>query len=1043
MLSRAAQTLAKSDGTCNNGARRISGKGYSGMSQTRLAVLLFTDIVGSTELKSNIGTAEYAKLLARHNDLFETGLRECAGAEIVKHTGDGYFVTLPTASDAVRFALRFQTRMKLEPWQPQAIATRVGIHIGEVQLMDMAGRADVLGLSADIAARIMSLATGGQILLTASAFNDARQFVNASPEALQDTPPLKWIAHGPYLFKGSDEPLDVFEVGLENFSPLVRPPDSEKVKRIVPHDQEPTLGWRPAVGLDIPSRPGWTLERKIGDGGFGEVWLGSHAKLKERRVFKFCFDADRLRSFKRELTLFRLLREALGDRADIATLYEVKLDEAPFFLESEYTEGGNLLDWAERKGGIDKIPMNDRLELLAKIADAVAAAHSVGILHKDIKPSNILMQENADGTAHPVLADFGIGILSDRSQLEARAITETGFTVLTQNDSSRTGTRMYSPPESLLNKPFTTQGDVYALGVLLYQITIADLLRPLAAGWERNVPNELLRQDIAQMVEGDSTQRIATATEVATRIRTLESRWREAQRQRDLARTLARRKHRARLALGAAATLALLLMIGGTTALFYIRSIRAEQDRTKAALFEAERQEKEAKTQSEIATAVSEFLTERVLAGASPENLPDKKVRDAIVKAMLDPAAAAVTEDFKDKPLVEAAVRISIALSYISIGRADLGVHHAQTALALRRRVLGDDHPDTLQSIGDMGYLLQAQGKLSEAEPLYREALERYRRVLGDDHPGTLISISNMGALLQAEGKLSEAEPVLREALERSRRVLGHDRLGTLDSINNMGSLLQEQGKLSEAEPLWREALEGYRRVLGDDHPRTLNSINNMGRLLQGQSKLSEAELLLREALERRRRVLGDDHPDTLGSINNMGLLLQTQGKLSEAEPLLREAVERYRRVLGDDHPSTLISISNMGLLLQAQGKLSEAEPLWREALERSRRVLGDDHPSTLISISNMGFLLQAQGKLSEAEPLIHEALTKAKTNPSLGSKHPYTKRFAANYAKCLDAMGRRDEAAALRKEFGLADPATQPVTQPVTKPAGAATQPS
>ncbi|TVQ32022.1 MAG: hypothetical protein EA376_07400, partial [Phycisphaeraceae bacterium] len=139
--------------------------------------------------------------------------------------------------------------------------------------------------------------------------------------------------------------------------------------------------------------------------------------------------------------------------------------------------------------------------------------------------------------------------------------------------------------------------------------------------------------------------------------------------------------------------------------------------------------------------------------------------------------------------------------------------------LDIHRRVLGDEHPSALESIGNMGVLLQAQGKLSEAEPYNREALEGRRRVLGGEHPNTLTSINNMGLLLQAQGKLAEAEPYYREALEARRLVSGDDHPDTLASINNMGFVLQAQGKLAEAEPYYREALEGRRRVLGGEHP--------------------------------------------------------------------------------------------------------------------------------------------------------------------------------------------------------------------------------
>ncbi len=102
------------------------------------------------------------------------------------------------------------------------------------------------------------------------------------------------------------------------------------------------LGWRPAQGLAIPNREQWILDHKLGDGGFGEVWLVMHRRTKQRRAFKFCFDAVRLRSFKRELALFRLIQEALGARQDIVPLIDIRWTGRRFFLESEYLPSGNL-----------------------------------------------------------------------------------------------------------------------------------------------------------------------------------------------------------------------------------------------------------------------------------------------------------------------------------------------------------------------------------------------------------------------------------------------------------------------------------------------------------------------------------------------------------------------------------------------------------------------------------------------------------------------------------------------------------------------------
>ncbi len=527
---------------------------------SELMVLFFSDIVSSVQAKSTLGTPAYAALLARHDQLFKQIVSSIPDASILKDMGDGFLARFPSASDAVRAALRFQSGLCQQSNDLQAIPVRIGIHLGEVTSggVESDGRPKLVGLSLDLAARVMSLAAPRQILLTRSAFDQAREFVDVYPTAVNaPSPSLKWLAHGCYLLKGIEEPIEIFEVGGEGVAPLVAPANSEKGRRSVSAEDEAMLGWRPAAGLVIPGRSNWLLEKKLGEGGFGEVWLARQRKLSQKRVFKFCFDAQRLRSFKREMTLFRLLREALGERTDIARLYEVKLDTPPYLLESEYTQGGNLGEWAERQGGIKTLTLVDRLELVAQTAEAVAAAHSVGVLHKDLKPSNILIHDE-DGRPHPRLADFGIGVLADHDQLQKRAITETGFTLITNNDSSRTGTRMYAPPESLSGKPFTVQGDVYALGVLLYQMVVGDLERPLAAGWERDIDDELLREDIAICVDGDPARRLPSAAELATRLRALETRRETRQQAAAVARSAARRKRWLRAVEVAAATLIVL-----------------------------------------------------------------------------------------------------------------------------------------------------------------------------------------------------------------------------------------------------------------------------------------------------------------------------------------------------------------------------------------------------------------------------------------------------------------------------------------------------
>jgi serine/threonine protein kinase len=324
------------------------------------------------------------------------------------------------------------------------------------------------------------------------------------------------------------------------------PPTSETAIVAGPESSVPAAvpAWRPAPDEPVPRSRHWILRQRLGQGGFGEVWLAVHDKTREQRVFKFCFDAGRLHALQREVTLFRLLRESLGHREDIARILEWDFDEPPYTLESEYTEGGNLADWAAEQGGIDQVPLATRLELLAQVAEALAAAHSVGVLHKDVKPENVLVHLGSGGP-QAVLTDFGIGMLTDSSLLDARGITRLGITAAAEASSG--GTTLYMAPELLAGVAPSIQSDVYSLGVMLFQLVVGDLHRSLAPGWRREVADELLRDDVAAFADGSPEQRPRTANEVAERLRTLEDRRaaRDAERKAREKAAKARRRRRA------------------------------------------------------------------------------------------------------------------------------------------------------------------------------------------------------------------------------------------------------------------------------------------------------------------------------------------------------------------------------------------------------------------------------------------------------------------------------------------------------------------
>src|SRR5512139_1897496 len=163
----------------------------------------------------------------------------------------------------------------------------------------------------------MSLAQAGQILMTRPVFDNARQSLKG--EEIEGAGSLSWLNHGRFELKGVEEPVEICEVRATGTVDLPAPTTSEKARRVESAEGEAVLGWRPAVGSLVPNTQ-WVLEQKLGEGGFGEVWLGRHQTMKERRVFKFCFRADRVRSLKREMTLFRLIKERIGDHPNIVSL---------------------------------------------------------------------------------------------------------------------------------------------------------------------------------------------------------------------------------------------------------------------------------------------------------------------------------------------------------------------------------------------------------------------------------------------------------------------------------------------------------------------------------------------------------------------------------------------------------------------------------------------------------------------------------------------------------------------------------------------------
>jgi class 3 adenylate cyclase/tetratricopeptide (TPR) repeat protein/TolB-like protein/tRNA A-37 threonylcarbamoyl transferase component Bud32 len=475
-------------------------------------------------LKQRYGDARAVELIQQHHVIVRATLSEARQAEEIETAGDSFLLVFARPSDAVGCALLLRARLRELASRTQAeVFDRVGIHVGEVFVQEQEGALKLFGSQLDLCARVMSLGQANQILMTRFAFDSARQVLRG-----QDLPgvgQLRWLNHGPYLFKGLEDPVEVCEVRDGTDGSVTPPIGSDKARRHSLADGEPVLGWRPAVDQIVP-RTKWVLEKKLGEGGFGEVWLGRHETLKEQRVFKFCFRADRVRSLKREVTLFRLMKEKVGHHPNIVGIQEVFFDEPPYYIVMDYAEGQDLRTWCEAQGGVQKVSPETRLEIVAQVADALQAAHRAGVIHRDVKPSNILVSTPSPPAPRisVKLTDFGIGQVVSQEYLEG--MTRSGFTqtMLSPGSSAPAGTHMYMAPELIAGKAADARSDTYSLGVVLYQLLISDLSRPLTTDWAKHIGDPLLREDLERCFAGSPQDRYASASELAHDLRSLDQR---------------------------------------------------------------------------------------------------------------------------------------------------------------------------------------------------------------------------------------------------------------------------------------------------------------------------------------------------------------------------------------------------------------------------------------------------------------------------------------------------------------------------------------
>lgn len=709
---------------------------------------------------------------------------------------------------------------------------------------------------------------------------------------------------------------------------------------------------------EVPGRPNFVLDRQLNPARGSEVWLARHAKTGEPRVFKLCADGEQLAALKREATLYRVLTESLGERDDIVRVLDWNFETAPFFLECEYG-GENLKDWAQG-GALNALDTEQRIALFLQIATAVAAAHSVGVMHKDLKPANVLITRRAGGW-QVRLTDFGSGRLLRADTLDALQITALGMTMTQALDpSSGSGTPLYLAPELVAGHAPTLQSEVYALGLILYQLVTGDLQRPMATGWEQGVDDELLREDIAAATHGDPARRLASVAALierlgergarhAARVREREREARLAAAEAQLVRSRARRPWMA----GAVTMLA----AGLVTAL--LLNQRAERARD------------EALRQAALAAEINRFLNEDLLGGGQTRTSTIAYDRNPTLRELIDAARLRLEGRFVDAPQIESALRTTLGRAYRTLGDFRVAEGELRRAVELERGRRPPADPVRLIAEYDLVTVLVRLSRFDEARTRLDEADAAAGPAL--DEP-TELGLRARLARGAYHFQRFEPAPALAayEAAESARRAARPDDIALAAHIRlTIGDAQLRLKNAPRAEAIARDILAG--------DPYTEDSV--------GLSTLATA-----------RRLLGH--------------ALRNQGRPAEAIPHLQRAVAEQEQVRGPDDQSTIAALSSLGHLHGLTGDAARRVEIQRDVYARSQRRWGAEHQYTLVERLNLGDAEHDAGRPHVARlhlEAAHEGLTRVAGE---GSSLVDAARYSL--ASVLAALDRHEQALAL-----------------------------
>ena len=784
----------------------------------------------------------------------------------------------------------------------------------------------------------------------------------------------------------------------------------------------------------------YRILRELGQGGMGVVYLAARAdeEFRKRVALKVirsgAASEEVVRHFKRERQILAGL-----DHPNIAKLLDggTTDDGLPYFV-MEHIEGEPLLTYCDSR----KLSVAERLKLFQAICSAVQYAHRNLVVHRDIKPGNIVVAE--DGS--PRLLDFGIAKFLN-PELAGEAPTATALVM----------TPAYASPEQARGERITTATDVYSLGVVLYELLTGHLpyrlpslqplevLKAISEQEPEKASTAIERVVTATTASGGPVERVTPDTVSSTREGTPDKLQRRLRGDLDNILMLALRKepprryasvealsddirrylqglpvkarqptagYRAgkflrRHIAGVAASAAFVVLLIGFAVAMAMQSARVARERDLA-----EKQRAAAQQGRQTAQRVSAFLVDLFRVSD-----PSKARGETITaREVLDRGTTKIATELKDEPEVRATLMTTMGDVYRNLGLYDKALPLLEEALQTRKAALGNEHVDVAKSLHSLATLLRIRGDYPGAAARHREALAMQRKLLGNENADVAKSLNSLAIVLYLTGDYAASESLHREALAMQRKLLGNEHSDVIQTLINLAGVVEQRGDYAAAEALFREALTLGRKLLGNEHPTTVASLGNLAVVVFDQGRYEEAEALTREALTVRRKLYGNEHPDVASSLNNLAQLLVETGDQDGAEKLSREAVAMGRKLLGNEHPKVALYLVSHAETLCRGPKPGDADASARQALAIFRKTLPADHPFIAVAESVLGGCLTRARRYMEAETLLLGSYPAIEAK--FGERSPDTRKARQRMVALYDGWGKPDKAAEYRRKL-------------------------